>query len=139
MASVTVPGSQAKIKQGIKGVASATKPKDAYKKWSDFLTDYFRDVRIGSFAPTSFPDSSLLVNAFTASEGKNFPTDMDKNLLSFVTAIQWNDGKDTKGGNISDPLNFKNFSDSHIKETNVDKYLNDLSSLLHNWFSKVTV
>lgn len=107
---------------------------DAFKQWHSSLFDYFLDHRINNFKPVSAGKN--LADLFNASAKSNtFIQDFSKNLASWVSSITWSNKATAK---VTTDLNFQSFSDKHKNDINVEKYKDDLSAYLHNWFSKIT-
>jgi hypothetical protein len=124
-----------KLVSGIFKVAKSTSPGAAYDQWDILLKDYFFDQNIQNFRPKS---ASPIKPLFVKSEGKGFADDLPKNLASWATSIEWTNGKDIKKGIVPAPLDFKGFAASHKKDDG-KTYVAALATLLHNWFSIITV
>ena len=127
-----------KLKKNLLQIYTAKTADAAYKQWNNSLADYFRDAQLNGFSPSGFMID--LPNEFKKSaNSKTFVEDFGKNLSQWASNITWSDQKETKKSIAPPDIDFKSFSKLHEKDTNIDAYINDLATLLHEWFLKITI
>lgn len=130
--------SKKKLKDNLAKLYTTKTAEASFVQWNSSLTDYFKDAQSNAFRPSDFGVD--LANGFRKSaNSKSFIEDFDKNITEWISAVSWTDGKDTKKSAGPEALGFQSFSKTNEKANDFNKYQDDLASLLHNWFSKITV